>query len=109
MMNDALALLAISQLVCIGGLAYLYMQLQAVQRRLPRQRTEPGRVPAMAPARVRAARDAYAPRPAGNLPDAASLATRAAAGAVDVPSLARRLGKSEEEVRLLLRRRGIAS
>ena len=34
-MNDAIALLAISQLVCLGALFYLYTQLQEMKRSRP--------------------------------------------------------------------------
>lgn len=125
-MNDAIALLSISQLICIAGIAYLYMQLQAVRRDLPRRRPAAARPvhaqaspePAAAgQARSRAAQQAYgAARPAqpGLGPsllarDAAAIAARMGELGVDVPALARRMGKSEEEVRLLLRRKGIAS
>lgn len=113
-MNDAIALLAVSQLVCIGGLAYLYMQLQTLRSRGSRSRRE-------AAPRVRhidqsiapgprtleqAARQAYAsPLPHGHS-DAASIAVRMSELGIDVPALARRMRKSEEEVRLLLRRQG---
>jgi hypothetical protein len=121
-MNDAIALLAISQLVCIGGLCYLYMQVQTLRRDMPRRRPAP--VEAHAPAapaaaraaQARAANAAYAPRGGRQATardllanDAAGVAARLGELGVDVPALARRMGKSEEEVRLLLRRRGIAS
>ncbi|MBE7520155.1 MAG: hypothetical protein HS107_13035 [Thermoflexaceae bacterium] len=116
-MNDALALLAVSQLVCIGGLAYLYMQVQSL-RASGRHRRRPGATrvhhieqsPA-APARAteNAARQAYAAQapagPAGRA-DAAAIASRMSELGIDIPALARRMRKSEEEVRLLLRRQG---
>lgn len=122
-MNDAIALLAISQLVCLGALFYLYTQLQEVRKgRGPARKQPSTRVHRMAgPAPVnqqatgRAARAAYAesvtvtPAPASPVRgEIASLVARAN-GVVDIPSLARRMRKSEEEIRLLLRRQGIAS
>jgi hypothetical protein len=117
-MNDAIALLAISQLVCLGALFYLYTQVQEVRKGGGRKRQPSARVHQMGGARTvnqfstaRAAKAAYA-APAGEAPvsrgDLAALVARAN-GAVDVPTLARRMRKSEEEVRLLLRRQGIAS
>lgn len=117
-MNDAVALLAISQLVCLGALFYLYTQLQEVKR-LGHARRQPStrvhRMPAASDvshhAAGRAARAAYA-EPAGRASeplDVAALAARAGTEGMDVAALARRMRKSEEEVRLLLRRRGIAS
>lgn len=124
-MNDAIALLAISQLVCLGAIFYLYMQLQAIRTRLRGRRTtismrarpvesplEVGGGPSAAASR--AAHVAYTSRHAGPRVaddlrgDAASLAARLNAMGVDIPSLARRMQKSEEEVRLLLRRQGAA-
>ncbi len=121
-MNDAIALLAISQLVCLGALFYLYTQVQELKKHSPARRQPSGRVHRMAgPETVsqhsvgRAARAAYA-APAGDREQAASPARNELAalvarsnGTVDVAALARRLRKSEEEVRLLLRRQGIAS
>lgn len=116
-MNDAIALLAISQLVCIGGLAYLYSQLQSLRSRGPssRQRSSPrvrhidqgGAAPAAPRATVAAARQAYsaqASRGSSGHTEAASIAARMSELGIDVPDLARRMRKSEEEVRLLLRR-----
>lgn len=111
-MTDALALVAVSQLVCIAAIAYLYMQLQAVKshpparvRRSPRVQSLEHPVRAVTrEATSRAAREAYAqaaPRPA-------SRPARPADGQVDVAELARRMNRSEEEVRLLLRRRGLS-
>lgn len=123
-MNDAIALLAISQLVCLGAIFYLYAQLQELKGKAPAKRRQPStRVHRMpGPAEVaghstaRAARAAYAQpasatvvQPASPLRgDLASLVARSN-GVVDIAALARRLRKSEEEVRLLLRRQGIAS
>ncbi len=118
-MNDAIALLAISQLVCLGAIFYLYTQLQLLKAR-PRARraTISARAhPMSAPVDVssrqaaRAAMAAYAPAkgPVSTVAargEAASLAARLAEMGVDVPSLARRMQKSEEEVRLLMRRQG---
>ncbi|WP_322795470.1 hypothetical protein [Tepidiforma sp.] len=108
-MTDVIALLAISQLVSLGALFYLSLQVQQLRRavRLPRRASVVHEPPAAeAPARAaagRAARNAYAatPRPA--------LEQLRAGGPVDIAELARRMQRSEEEVRLLLRRQGIAS
>ena len=119
-MTDVIALLAISQLVCLGAIFYLYMQLQAVKSGAPaRKRHASPRVHQMpAPAigqaaNARAARAAYGAGPnparAALRRDSANIAERVAEYGVDVPELARRMRKSEEEVRLLLRRQGIAS
>jgi hypothetical protein len=115
-MTDAVALLAISQLVCLGGLAYLYTQIQKLRQashRQPRLRmplTAPeSAAPPARHAPARAAHQAYAPaaapratRPASSI---ASLLQEAGTG-MDVAALARRMNRSEEEVRLLLRRQG---
>ena len=120
-MNDAIALLAISQLVCLGALFYLYTQLQEVKKAAPARRKPSTRVHRMPGASDiaqgqhaagRAAQAAYsgpvakAAQPARA--EVASLIARAN-GVVDVSALARRMRKSEEEVRILLRRQGIAS
>jgi len=111
-MNDAIALLAISQLGCLGAIGYLYMELQRL-RREPRTRDQ-RRKEAVSPraAVQQAARQAYAAAPRGaNSPfarDGASLAARIDELGLDVPALARRMNRSEEEVRLLLRRQGVA-
>lgn len=118
-MNDAIALLAISQLVCLGALFYLYTQLQEMKKSQPARRQPSTRVHRMpGPADLsrqatgRAARAAYAApasQPSKQPLDLASLALRANSEGVDIAELARRMRKSEEEVRLLLRRQGIAS
>jgi hypothetical protein len=113
-MNDAIALLAISQLVCLAAMIYLYSQVQLLKSR-PARRAASARVHPMgrtvdSAARqtaTQAARQAYgAPmRPSSvRRPDTASIAARMSELGVDVPALARRMQKSEEEVRLLLRR-----
>lgn len=110
-MNDAIALLAVSQLGCLGAIGYLYMELQRLRRAgagRSRRREEPISPRA---AVQQAARQAYAagPRAAtaafGN--DRATLAQRVDELGLDVPALARRMNRSEEEVRLLLRRQGV--
>ncbi|MCO5202637.1 MAG: hypothetical protein M9925_13135 [Chloroflexi bacterium] len=115
-MTDAIALLAISQLVCLGAIFYLYVQLQAVKSANPiRKRPPSARVQRMvapteigSPATARAARAAYGANPPAPAHDpAATLAARIGESGVDVAALARRMRKSEEEVRLLLRRQGI--
>lgn len=118
-MNDAIALLAISQLVCLGAIFYLYTQLQAlkgaasIRRRQPSARVQRMVAPTEtgSPAAARAARAAYGANPPSTSPrpaDSATLAARIGESGVDVAALARRMRKSEEEVRLLLRRQGIA-
>ena len=112
-MTDALALVAVSQLVCIGAIGYLYMQLQSVKNRAPQRVRRSPRVqslehPIQAVTREatgRAVREAYA---AATPSRPAPRAARPAEGAVDVAELARRMNRSEEEVRLLLRRRGLS-
>jgi hypothetical protein len=112
-MTDAVVLLALSQLVCLGGLAYLYRQVmqlraeQAVQRRRPSERVRTLPVDE-APAFVRAEdRVRRAPVTAPSL-DLASVTRRMNELGVDIPALARRMHRSEEEIRLLLRRQGAA-
>jgi hypothetical protein len=120
-MNDAVALLAISQLVCLGAIFYLYTQLLALKARPRGKRaTISPRVHPMSTTMevgshqaARAAQAAYAPAKSaqtatGARREAATLAARLTEMGVDVPSLVRRLHKSEEEVRLLLRRQGVA-
>jgi hypothetical protein len=121
-MNDAVALLAISQLVCLGAIFYLYMQLVEMKKGAPARRqasTRVHRLPGTAEvgshATARAARAAYAQpagqavsQPTGLREDLAAMVARGN-GNVDITMLARRMRKSEEEVRLLLRRQGIAS
>jgi hypothetical protein len=108
-MTDVIALLAISQLITLSALFYLYLQVQELRRGLrPVRRAAappapaPG-IPVRGAAARRAAGAAYAatPRPA--------LDQLRHGAAVDVAELARRMHRSEEEVRLLLRRQGIAS
>ncbi len=107
-MTDVIALLAISQLVTLGALFYLYLQLQQlragarpVRRREPADGAPPG-----IPVRGAAARRA-AGSPRAAAPQIPADALRR--GRVDVAELARRMHRSEEEVRLLLRRQGIPS
>jgi hypothetical protein len=115
-MNDAVALLAISQLVCLAALVYLYSQLQAVKANQPARKTVSGRVRSMphpvdVPGARQAARQAYtaSTAPTKPRPAAPDLATRMGELGVDVPALARRMQKSEAEVRLLLRRGALGS
>ncbi|MCZ2112009.1 MAG: hypothetical protein LC118_21020 [Dehalococcoidia bacterium] len=123
-MNDAIALLAISQLVCLAAIFYLYTQVQGLKAhpRGKRVTISPRAHPmgdtvdlaAQQATAARAAREAYAARtprperPARPRADVAPLAGRLAEMGVDIPALARRMQKSEEEVRLLLRRQGMA-
>ncbi len=112
-MNDAIALLAISQLVCIGAIFYLYMQLQELRKANPLRRRQPSsRVNhidtpgATSAATARSARTAYAAA-APHQHSASPVPGGTAATGINVADLARRMRKSEEEVRLLLRRQGI--
>jgi hypothetical protein len=110
-MSDAIVLLAISQVVCLGGMAYLYLQFQTVTRQGGRPRhanatfvERPALRQEMQPVAVAAAaatRAYAAPRLEG--PARAAVET-AIDGQVNLTTLARRMNKSEEEVRLLLRR-----
>lgn len=111
-MKDAVALLAISQLVCLGAIFYLYTQVHAlrssrryVRRTQPSARVRPIPGGEAGAATTRAARAAYAGSATAPVE---TLATRVGDGGVDVAALALRMRKSEEEVRLLLRRKGIA-
>jgi len=124
-MNDAIALLAISQMVCLGAMLYLYSQMQSLRKQAPVRRVKSARVASMphsvqVAARtttVRAAQQAYGGAAGGSsrrgpvqafAGDAAAIASRMSDLGMDVPSLARRMQRSEEEVRLLLRRKGLA-
>lgn len=118
-MSDTIVLLAMSQLVCLAGMAYLFLQVQQLSRRPVRHRQPSSRVHPMHDARVhtpdappavaprRAAVNAYASAPRPAL-DPATVGARMQELGVDVPALARRMRKSEEEVRLLLRRQGVS-
>lgn len=121
-MNDAIVLLAISQIVCLAGMAYLYLQVQGMNSRQPRrqpvtsQRAQPieRSIPLEAPReRIVAPVAATVPSPAmaNAYASAASagapVANRMAELGVDVQTLARRMNKSEEEVKLMLRRQAV--
>ena len=120
-MNDAVALLTISQLVCLAGIAYLYAQVQSLRKGAGRiRRPASARVQGMGismhvaarGASQQAARKAYgvatpAVAPARAKVDRAALAARMNELGMDVPALARRMQRSEEEVRLLLRHQGL--
>jgi hypothetical protein len=133
-MNDAVALLAISQLVCLTAVAYLYIQVHLLRRTGAGRRAAPrpaaGRpapeqdnamVAPMDATTGRLAQQAYAPaqtqrrlEPTRLVPspvatgqvtfDSAAISARMAELGVDVPMLARRMRKSEAEVRALLGR-----
>jgi len=108
MINDAIVLLALSQVVCLGGLAYLYAKVQDLRREQPpARRIVSNRVRHIDPfAGSEPPQPTLTRRP--DVPDAAELAARMAALGVDVPALARRMRRSEDEVRLLLRRQGVS-
>ncbi len=101
-MTDALALLALSQLVCLGGLGYLYLHVQELRRRLTRAEAILRR---QAAANQEFARPVRAGSPARR-EELARLAAQMQQEGADLATLARRLQRSEEEVRLLLRRYG---
>ncbi len=131
-MNDAIVLLALSQFVCIGGIGYLYLQLQKLrtgqpqasrQRRpepryaeaeasvqeqarapLARRVQQPPRRPEAQPAPAHRAYQQHAAPPQSP----AALAAQLTSMGLDIPALARRMNRSEEEVRLLLRRQQVA-
>ncbi len=94
-MTDAIALLAVSQLICLGALTYLYAEVQRL-RRAVRSSAAPAATPV---------RQLPAPRPAQSGTRAAATPVRQVP--VDVSALARRLNRSEDEVRLMLRRQGV--
>lgn len=119
-MNDAIVLLSVSQIVCLGGLAYLYLQVQGMDRGKRRRKPSamrglpieqpihmPGRqVQEMAPAIITRSHAAPAAAPAtAPVP----IAARMAELGVDIATMARRMNKSEEEVKLMLRRQAARS
>lgn len=101
-MTDALALLALSQLVCLGGLGYLYLHIQELRRRLARVEA---RLRRQAAGSQDAARPVRIANPARR-EELARLAAQMRQEGADLTTLARRLQRSEEEIRLLLRRFG---
>lgn len=105
-MTDAIALLALSQLVCLGGLAYLYVQLSRVRRDNPAPRRASDRVRHLDLdySEYESAPAAYdEPQPVF---PAATIATRMNELGVDIPALARRMRRTEDEVRALLQTQG---
>lgn len=111
-MTDAVVLLAISQLICLAGLGYLYARLRALQRELapasPRvvRRTLPLREERVPPPAL--ARPHHSPAPAAAPSnDLGALVTRMNELGVDIPALARRMRRSEDEIRMLLRDEGV--
>lgn len=124
-MNDAIVLLSVSQIVCLGGLAYLYLQIQGLDRGKRRRpvssmRAQPIEQPVQMPGRMReggrepgiVTRTKAAPSPVAQQMAqqmAVPVATRMAELGVDVATMARRMNKSEEEVRLMLRRQAARS
>jgi hypothetical protein len=112
-MNDAIALLAMSQIICLGAIAYLYAQVQSLRRR-PARQTVPALSGVAAEGPIASTnRNQFerpprrAKPPAAPAFDAASLLDHIRNSDMDVPALARKLRRSEDEVRLLLRRQGI--
>ena len=104
-MTDAIALLALSQLVCLGGLAYLYLQLSRVRREHPSPRRASDRVRHLEldysdyePAAVYEEAQPVFPAP--------NIASRMNELGVDIPALARRMRRTEDEVRALLHTQG---
>ena len=102
-MTDALALLALSQLVCLGGLGYLYLHIQELRRRLARVEA---RLRRQAAGSQDAARPVRIANPARRGEELARLVAQMRQEGADLTTLARRLQRSEEEIRLLLRRFG---
>ncbi len=114
-MNDAIVLLSVSQIVCLGGLAHLYLQIQGMDRGKRRRpvrsmRAQPIEQPVQMHeivTRAKAAPSPVATQMAAQM--AVPVATRMAELGVDVATMARRMNKSEEEVRLMLRRQAARS
>jgi len=115
-MNDAIVLIAMSQIICLGAIAYLYWQLQALRQGSQRVRAaapRPMRVvqdPASASFSAENLEPRSRPEPqftgGGRSADTLALLSRLQESGMDIPALARRMRRSEEEVRLLLRRQG---
>lgn len=110
MMNDAIVLLALSQVVCLGGLAYLYARVEDLRRQSrSTRRVTSGRVRHIDPFETNSPPiDYVAPGPPATPLVPPDLAVQMEALGVDIPALARRMRRSEEEVRLLLRRQGVS-
>jgi hypothetical protein len=110
MMNDAIVLLALSQVVCLGGLAYLYGRVEDLRRQArSSRRVTSGRVRHIDPFESSSPLiDHVTPRPPATAPMPPDLAVQIEALGVDIPAIARRMRRSEEEVRLLLRRQGVS-
>lgn len=116
-MNDAIVLLAMSQIICLAAIAYLYSQVQALRPRGARVRpTASMRVQPIqetVTAHQQAKEDSTRVRPqpplvtGGRSGDALALLARLQESGMDIPALAKRMRRSEEEVRLLLRRQGM--
>lgn len=107
-MTDAIVLLAISQLVCLAALAYLYMEIQRLRhdaRPRAKRLGQPRNAVRQAAAQAYGGSSRSAASAFGH--DPAAIAARMDGLGVDVPTLARRMNRSEEEVRLLLRRQGV--
>lgn len=104
-MTDAVVLIALSQLVCIGGLAYLYAQIQRMKREMPQSRRTSSRV-----RHLDLDYTAYEAPPAqpGPIFDGGQIAARMNELGVDIPALARRMHRTEDEVRALLRAQGVS-
>lgn len=106
-MTDTVVLLALSQLVCLGAVAYLHARIGSLQRQLAALR--PSRDRRSEPAVVKRRGRAPELGPASQAPaaDLVALASRMHDLGLDVPALARRMHRSEDEVRALLRRNGV--
>ncbi len=115
-MNDAIVLLAMSQIICLGAIAYLYAQVQVLRQRQRHPRGAAAR-------RAQLIDEQPAPRPSpiderphtnppprfaggGRSGETMALLARLQESGLDIPALAKRMRRSEEEVRLLLRRQG---
>lgn len=105
-MTDAIALLALSQLICLGGLAYLYMQLSRFRREYPSPRRNSDRVRHLELDYSGYEQEAAVYDESQPAFPAATIASRMNELGVDIPSLARRMHRTEDEVRALLHTQG---
>ena len=111
-MTDAVVLLALSQLVCLGGLAYLYSQVMKLRSGAMDRRDSSRVLPLDAAMEIGEPvphADRVTRRPATPAQmDVGMVTKRMDELGLDIPALARRMNRSEDEIRLLLRRRRAA-
>lgn len=105
-MTDVVVLLAISQLICLGGLCYLVRQIFALKGEVA-DAVDMVSAPDEAHPPVEAFAPATEPAPAGSSPEVAALVRRMEELGLDIPALARRMRRSEQEVRMLLNDYGV--